>query len=363
MSNYGKKLDDNDAYMHDIFYTSLDSFKKYILFVLDKYLAYSKQTAFIYYPNGSFEDTKVDVDYNSYVKSEINMSNIGFSSLGFYYQQDDEPVYVSPEYFMVHFIERLKYAGSELYNEFEIYRQRYGEDAIDSLCFTHIHDILVDEYREKITKNKGNYYLTDDYDEKTLRIVKYLRNIELVIDSLIERIVEYFKDDFEEFDDKKYVQVYNYVEDELNTHPRKDRVVIENGIRTTYIDEKYFRLLDELEKMRERAYNDAFDRFKDDFINNTKIAASELFRLLERDFKELVATYSYRENEKRRGHKDDLGLEEIMYYAHPNDKYNPKRLTDEEIGYCAEDYDDMYVLRNKDNDSTKLERIIRTIDL
>ena len=118
--------------------------------------------------------------------------------------------------------------------------------------------------------------------------------------------------------------------------------------------------------LRQKEAQNALNRYRKAFAEKQKIAGTELIRILENQFKEIVACYSYLDNQHKRGYITDLGIDEVLYYSHPKDKHNPKRLHDEVIGYCAEDYDEMYLFseeKENETDNENCETVIRNINM
>lgn len=367
MKNFGSNLDVEEIIQSDGFYSSLSDFKRFMLFVLNQYLI-DDDTFKMFYnqKTGEFiKDETYKSIYKKIVMERIKLKNIGFCKAGFAYSEDNkELAVVSPEYFMIHFLDYIKKSSYELYNLFLKYQKEYGNNVLDNLSFKIIFDNLYNKYKVESEKTKGLYKLTDDYSETYLRAIILLRQVELTIDNLGNEVLDYFSDDFDEWNDEYYRKVENEIEEKLNNTPRNDRVDIENGTKVHYIDQDYIKLEEEMNDLRQREAQNAFNRFRKKFFENQKIAGSELIRLLQNKFKEIVACYSYLDNQYKRGYINKLGIDEVLYYSHPKDKYNPERLHDRIIGYCAEDYDEMYLLSQENkNDNNNYETVIRNINL
>lgn len=213
-------------------------------------------------------------------------------------------------------------------------------------------------------KTKGDYRLTDDYSEKYLRAILLLNQIESTIDDVENKLLDYFSDGFSEINDEQFQKVQKEIEEKLYSTPQNNREEIKDGVRIEYIDQAYLKLEKEMLNLRELEYQNALNRYKNKFAEKQKIAGSELIRILENQFKEIVVSYSYLANEHKRGYITDLGIDEVLYYSHPQDKYNYKRLRDSIIGYCAEDYDEMYLSsKEHENDNDNYGNVIRTIHM
>ncbi len=176
-------------------------------------------------------------------------------------------------------------------------------------------------------------------------------------------MLDYFSDEFNEWDDEYYKKFEREVEEKLDNTPRiDDREEIVDGVRTHYIDQDYLNLQDEIQDLRQKEAQNALNRYRKSFAEKQKIAGAELIRILENQFKEIVVCYSYLDNKHKQGYITDLGIDEVSYYSHPKDKHNPKRLHDEVIGYGADDYDEMYLFsEEKENDN--YETVIRNINM
>ncbi len=365
MENFGSNLDNEKIIQTDGFYSSLSDFKRFLLFVLNQYLIEDDTFKMYYDPKtGKFiKDELYKSPYKKIVMDRINLKNIVFCKAGFAYTEDNtEFAIVSPEYFMIHLLDDVKKSSTELYRVFLNFQQKYGNEVLDNLSFKKIHDNLYNKYRSESEKTKGLYRLTDDYSVTYLRAIILLKQIESTIDDVEARLLDYFTDDFDEWSDERYKKVELEIAKKLNSTPRNDREETINGVRTHYIDQDYLKLEDEMQTLREKEAKNAFDRYRKKFAEKQKIAGSELLRILEHQFKEIVACYSYLDNEHKRGFITDLGIDEVLYYSHPKDKYNLKRRRDEIIGYCAEDYDEMYLFsEDKENENDNYENVIRNI--
>ena len=367
MENFGADLDNERIIQVDGFYSSLSDFKRFLLFLLNQYLM-EDNTFEIYYDSktGKFiKDELYKSPYKKFVMDRINLKNIGFCKAGFAYSEDNkELAVVSPEYFMIHLLDNIKKSSTELYSAFLSFQEKYGNDVLDNLSFKKVHEDLYNKYRSESEKTKGLYKLTEDYSETYLRAIILLKQIDSTIDDVEVKLLDYFSDEFDEWNDEHYKKVEQEIEEKLNNTPRNDREEIENGIRTRYIDQDYLKLEDEMQNLRQKEAQNALNRYRKAFAENQKIAGTELIRILENQFKEIVACYSYLDNEHKRGYITDLGIDEVLYYSHPKDKHNPKRLHDEIIGYCAEDYDEMYLFsENEENDNDNYETVIRNINM
>lgn len=366
MENFGTNLDTEKIISEDGFYSSLSEFKRFLLFVLNQYLMEDNTFKMIYNPNtGEFiKNEKYISPYKKFVMDRIDLTKIGFCNAGFaYIEEDKELAIVSPEYFMIHFLECVKKSSSELYGAFLKYQKEYGNEVIDGLSFTKIHDNLYNKYRNKSKETEGLYRLTDDYSETYLRSILLLKQIETTIDNVNNKLLDYFSDEFDEWDDEIYKKVEEQIENKLDSNPRKDKKVMEDGNIVRYIDQDYLKLEDEMQELREKEAINALNRYRKKFADNQKISCSELIRILENQFKEIVVCYSYLDNQHKRGYITDLGIDEVMYYSHPRDKHDPKRLRDEIIGYCTEDYDEIYLSSKEKENDDDCETVIRHINM
>ena len=369
MKNFGANLDTEKVFQNDGFYSSLSDFKRFLLFVLNQYLMEDNTFRMYYDPKtGEFiKDESYKSPYKKFVMDRINLKNIGFCKAGFAYSEDNkELAVVSPEYFMIHLLDNIKKSSTELYSAFLSFQKDYGNDVLDNLSFKKVHEDLYNKYRSESEKTKGLYKLTEDYSETYLRAIILLKQIESTIDAVEIKLLDYFSDEFDEWNDEHYKKVEQEIEEKLNNTPRNDREEIENGIRTRYIDQDYLKLEDEMQNLRQTEAQNALNRYRKAFAEKQKIARTELIRILENQFKEIVACYSYLDNQHKRGYITDLGIDEVLYYSHPKDKHNPKRLHDEVIGYCAEDYDEMYLFseeKENETDNENCETVIRNINM
>ena len=115
--------------------------------------------------------------------------------------------------------------------------------------------------------------------------------------------------------------------------------------------------------MRDKAKEEALERYKNKLFANQKIAVSELVRLLIDKLKSNIIGYDYEEASTRRGYLTELGLDEVLYYAHPADKYDCNRRTFVIENPCGQDYDEYYVEREenkKENDDGEIT-VVRKI--
>lgn len=366
MRSFGTDLDTKKIISEDGFYSSLSDFKRFLLFVLNQYLMEDNIYKMIYNSNtGEFiNDKNYKSPYKKIVMDRIDLRKIGFCNAGFTYTEDDgELAIVSPEYFMIHFLECIKKSSSELYAAFLNYQKEYGNEVIDGLSFTKIHDDLYNKYRSKSKETKGLYKLTNDYSETYLRSILLLKQIETTIDNVSNELLDYFSDGFNEWDDEIYKKVEERIENKLNSNLRNDKEEIEDGNIVHYIDQDYLKLQDKMQELREKEAKNALNRYRKKFADNQKVSCFELIRILENQFKEIVVCYSYLRNEYKRGCITDLGIDEVLYYSHPRDKYDHKRLCDETIGYCTEDYDEIYSSSNDKENDDDSENVIRHIYL
>lgn len=366
MKNFGTELDIKNLISEDGFYCSLSEFKKFILFVLNQYLIEENSFKIIYNPkNGEFiKDENYKSSYKKYVMDKINLKKIGFCNAGFAYIEDDkELAIVSPEYFMIHFLKCVKRNSAMLYSAYQLYQEKYGNEFVNNLSFKNIHNNLYNEYRKKSKESGGLYRLTEDYSESYLRSILLLDQIETTIDNVGDNILDYFCDGFDEWNDENYRKVEDQIERKLNDNPRNDVRVVENGVVVTYIDQDYLKLEDEMNDLKRQEATNALNRYRKKFAENQKIACSELIRILENKFKEIVVCYSYQDSENKRGYITNLGIDEVLYYSHPKDKHDPERLRDDKIGYCTEDYDEFYLYSDEKEDTNEFESVIRNINI
>ena len=124
----------------------------------------------------------------------------------------------------------------------------------------------------------------------------------------------------------------------------------------------YYKTQEKVYDMRDKAKEEAVKRYKNKLFNNQKIAVSELVRLLIDKLKSNIIGYDY--EKARSGYLTKLGLDEVLYYAHPADKYDLHRRTFAIENPCGQDYDEYYVEREenkKENDDDGEISVVRKI--
>lgn len=171
--------------------------------------------------------------------------------------------------------------------------------------------------------------------------------LDSVINDFISDILAYFSYDFDEYSDPEYLKV----EDKIDAMYQKCS------------KEEYYKTREKAYDMRDAAKEDAIKRYKTKLFNNQKIAVSELVRLLIDKLKSNIIGYDYEKASTRSGCLTELGIDEVLYYAHPADKYDYDRRTFSIENPCGQDYDEYYVEKEeneKENDDEAIT-VVRKI--
>ena len=223
---------------------------------------------------------------------------------------------------------------------------KVGKDNLSNIDFKRVYEELKKEKQTKSKETEGLYRLDFDYSIEYLRGVEVSYKLVSVIDEFISDILDYFTSDFDEYSDPEYLKV-------------KDRI---DAMYEDSSQEKYYEIQEKAWKIQDLAKEDAIKRYREKLFNNQKIAVAELVRLLIDKLKSNIIGYDYEKSLTRRGYLTELGLDEVLYYAHPIDKYDHYRQKYSVENPCSQDYDEYYFEKEEnekenDNEVTVVRKI------
>ena len=344
MSNFGKRTEIKKMIDDDGLYLTLGEFKNTLEYVI----------SLLIFGNLSLNMIKV----NDYVASFshtslenlkqmiINMENINFTELGFAYSENGEEAIVSPDFVLLQTLEKVKKDPKKIAALYELLVNKVGKDNLYNIDFKRVYEELKKEKQIKSRETEGLYRLDFDYSIEYLRGVEVSYKLVSVIDEFISDILDYFTSDFDEYRDPEYLKV-------------------EDKIAAMYDDcsqEKYYEIQEKAWKIQDSAKEDAIKRYRNKLFNNQKIAVSELVRLLIDKLKSNIIGYDYEEALTRRGYLTELGIDEVLYYAHPVDKYDHYRQKYSVENPCSQDYDEYYVEKEENEKENSNEfTVVRKI--
>ena len=254
---------------------------------------------------------------------------------------------MSPEFVLLQTMENVKKNPKKIALLYGLLRNRVGKDNLSSIDLKRVYEELKNEKQIKSKATKGLYRLEFDYPIEYLRGVEVSYKLVSVIDEFISSILDYFCDDFDEYSDPEYLKVEDKIDAMYQKCSKKD----------------YDKTQEKAYDMRDTAKEEAIKRYKNKLFNNQKIAVSELVRLLIDKLKSNIIGYDYKEASTRRGFLTELGIDEVLYFAHPADKYDYDRRAFAIENPCGQDYDEYYVEReenNKENDDGEIT-VVRKI--
>ena len=325
MSNFGKRTEIKKMIDDDGMYLTLGEFKNTLEYVISS-LIFGNLSLNMIKANdhvASFSLTSLE----NLKQMIINMENINFTELGFAYSENGEEAIVSPDFVLLQTLEKIKKDPKKIAALYELLVNKVGKDNLYNIDFKRVYEELKKEKQIKSRETEGLYRLDFDYSIEYLRGVEVSYKLVSVIDEFISDILDYFTSDFDEYRDPEYLKV-------------------EDKIAVMYDDcsqEKYYEIQEKAWKIQDSAKEDAIKRYRNKLFNNQKIAVSELVRLLIDKLKSNIIGYDYEEALTRRGYLTELGIDEVLYYAHPVDKYDHYRQKYSVENPCSQDYDEYYV--------------------
>lgn len=346
MNNFGKRVETDKIIDNDGMYLTLEEFKSTLEYIVGSMIpnissltGIMANNVMMLFPVSILEVLK---------KKIVNMENIGFCNLGFVYKEADEEAIVSPDFVFLQTLEQVKKDPKQVAVLHDSLMCKIGKDNLSNIDLKRVYEELKKEKRTKSKATKGLYRLEFDYPIEYLRGVEVSYKLVSVIDEFISDILDYFSYDFDEYSDPEYLKV----EDKIDTMYQKCS------------KEDYYKTQEKAYDMRDKAKEEALERYKNKLFTNQKIAVSELVRLLIDKLKSNIIGYDYEEASTRRGYLTELGLDEVLYYAHPADKHDYNRKTFAIENPCGQDYDEYYVERKeyeKENDDDGEISVVRKI--
>ena len=344
MSNFGKRTEIKKMIDDDGLYLTLGEFKNTLEYVISS-LIFGNLSLNMIKANdhvASFSLTSLE----NLKQMIINMENINFTELGFAYSEDGEEAIVSPDFVLLQTLEKIKKDPKKIAALYELLVNKVGKDNLYNIDFKRVYEELKKEKQIKSRETEGLYRLDFDYSIEYLRGVEVSYKLVSVIDEFISDILDYFTSDFDEYRDPEYLKV-------------------EDKIAVMYDDcsqEKYYEIQEKAWKIQDSAKEDAIKRYRNKLFNNQKIAVSELVRLLIDKLKSNIIGYDYEEALTRRGYLTELGIDEVLYYAHPVDKYDHYRQKYSVENPCSQDYDEYYVEKEENEKENSNEfTVVRKI--
>ncbi len=374
--NYGMEFD-----RHTELVSTLHDFEDFLLFFLEDSLFKNK------FNN---KQTIIDIpilgkriiETNSFsldMRKLLDIPNFSIDGNGILFNSNGDKAYVSPDFYAKCFIEKTMDAFNLLMKLFPKHTNIGGESLLPDGELKHID--FIDTYNKlKILKNineintKGAIGLVPDYSENE-RIL-YFRKIEIgteiqkAIKKVFEKILSDCISDFEsnmeleEFNKEEYDKLekeHNYL---FSSGAFTDAWFLEewelkNKFYDNGTDEQRKMWLLKFKEFRKKAEEWEFKIFVEK-VKNSNYLVTRLQREIITYLKFKIINYDY--NKKNHGNYflTELGLDDIPYYAHPNDKYNPKRFNiipdysyDEYCTETAEEssefYDEIYSGTNNSN--------------
>ena len=344
MSNFGKRTEIKKMIDDDGLYLTLGEFKNTLEYVISS-LIFGNLSLNMIKANdhvASFSLTSLE----NLKQMIINMENINFTELGFAYSENGEEAIVSPDFVLLQTLEKIKKDPKKIAALYELLVNKVGKDNLYNIDFKRVYEELKKEKQIKSRETEGLYRLDFDYSIEYLRGVEVSYKLVSVIDEFISDILDYFTSDFDEYRDPEYLKV-------------------EDKIAVMYDDcsqEKYYEIQEKAWKIQDSAKEDAIKRYRNKLFNNQKIAVSELVRLLIDTLKSNIIGYDYEEALTRRGYLTELGIDEVLYYAHPVDKYDHYRQKYSVENPCSQDYDEYYVEKEENEKENSNEfTVVRKI--
>ncbi len=344
MSNFGKRTEIKKMIDDDGLYLTLGEFKNTLEYVISS-LIFGNLSLNMIKANdhvASFSLTSLE----NLKQMIINMENINFTELGFAYSENGEEAIVSPDFVLLQTLEKIKKDPKKIAALYELLVNKVGKDNLYNIDFKRVYEELKKEKQIKSRETEGLYRLDFDYSIEYLRGVEVSYKLVSVIDEFISDILDYFTSDFDEYRDPEYLKV-------------------EDKIAVMYDDcsqEKYYEIQEKAWKIQDSAKEDAIKRYRNKLFNNQKIAVSELVRLLIDKLKSNIIGYDYEEALTRRGYLTELGIDEVLYYAHPVDKYDHYRQKYSVENPCSQDYDEYYVEKEENEKENSNEfTVVRKI--
>lgn len=344
MSNFGKRTEIKKMIDDDGLYLTLGEFKNTLEYVISSLIFGNLSLNMIKVNDyvASFSHTSLE----NLKQMIINMENINFTELGFAYSENGEEAIVSPDFVLLQTLEKVKKDPKKIAALYELLVNKVGKDNLYNIDFKRVYEELKKEKQIKSRETEGLYRLDFDYSIEYLRGVEVSYKLVSVIDEFISDILDYFTSDFDEYRDPEYLKV-------------------EDKIAAMYDDcsqEKYYEIQEKAWKIQDSAKEDAIKRYRNKLFNNQKIAVSELVRLLIDKLKSNIIGYDYEEALTRRGYLTELGIDEVLYYAHPVDKYDHYRQKYSVENPCSQDYDEYYVEKEENEKENSNEfTVVRKI--
>lgn len=347
MSNFGKSVEIDRIIDDDGMYLTLEEFKIVMQYLITSLIFNS--TSFDMLSINSNPIRSITSSIEVLKREVVDKRNIAFEDIGFVFYENEEGAAVSPEFVLLQTMENVKKNPKKIALLYGLLRNRVGKDNLSNIDLKKVYEELKNEKQTKSKETKGLYRLDFDYPIEYLRGVEVSYNLDSVIDEFISSILDYFCDDFNEFSDPEYLKV----EDKIDSMYQKCS------------KEDYYKTQEKVYDMRDKAKEEAVKRYKNKLFNNQKIAVSELVRLLIDKLKSNIIGYDYKEVSTRSGYcyLTELGIDEVLYYAHPADKYDLHRRTFAIENPCGQDYDEYYVEREenkKENDDGEIT-VVRKI--
>lgn len=345
MSNFGKSVEIDRIIDDDGMYLTLEEFKIVMQYLITSLIFNS--TSFDMLSINSNPMLSITSSIEVLKREVVDKRNIAFEDIGFVFYENEEGAAVSPEFVLLQTMENVKKSPKKIAILYGLLRNRVGKDNLSSIDLKRVYEELKKEKRTKSKATKGLYRLEFDYPIEYLRGVEVSYKLVSVIDEFISDILDYFSYDFDEYSDPEYLKV----EDEIDAMYQKCS------------KDEYYKIQEKAYDMRDKAKEEALERYKNKLFANQKIAVSELVRLLIDKLKSNIIGYDYEKASTRRGYLTELGLDEVLYYAHPADKYDYDRRTFAIENPCGQDYDEYYVEREenkKENDDGEIT-VVRKI--
>ena len=344
MSNFGKRTEIKKMIDDDGMYLTLGEFKNTLEFVISS-LVFGNLSLNMIKANDYVASLSLS-SLENLKQRIINMENINFTELGFAYSENGEEAIVSPDFVLLQTFEQVKKDPKKIAALYELLVNKVGKDNLSNIDFKRVYEELKKEKQTKSKETEGLYRLDFDYSIEYLRGIEVSYKLVSVIDEFISDILDYFTSDFDEYSDPEYLKV-------------KDKI---DAMYEDISQEKYYEIQEKVWKIQDLAKEDAIKRYREKLFNNQKIAVAELVRLLIDKLKSNIIGYDYEESLTRRGYLTELGLDEVLYYAHPIDKYDHYRQKYSVENPCSQDYDEYYFEKEEneeenDNEVTVVRKI------
>lgn len=346
MSNFGKSVEIDRIIDDDGMYLTLEEFKIVMQYLITSLIFNSISFDMLSINSNPIRSITSSIEV---LKREVvDKRNIAFEDIGFVFYENEEGAAVSPEFVLLQTMENVKKNPKKIALLYGLLRNRVGKDNLSNIDLKKVYEELKNEKQTKSKETKGLYRLEFDYPIEYLRGVEVSYKLDSVIDEFISSILDYFCDDFNEFSDPEYLKVEDKIDSMYQKCSKKN----------------YYKTQEKVYDMRDKAKEEAVKRYKNKLFNNQKIAVSELVRLLIDKLKSNIIGYDYEEALTRNGYLTELGIDEVLYFAHPADKYDYDRRTFAIENPCGQDYDEYYVEREenkKENDDDGEISVVRKI--